>query len=130
MRHIASHIAVYYCLLMLTSCLQPINTLPEKKATALCEHTCGIRFAACNKQCVNNCRRCAANVNYSAARKYRRYVHEHCVKGENVALELNSYRDPLQCRKLTCDCRADYLICMQSCGGVIYKQLRVPRPCC
>jgi hypothetical protein len=42
---------------------------------------------------------------------------------------LNSYRDPLQCRKVTCNCHADYQVCIQSCSGVIHKQLRVASAC-
>jgi hypothetical protein len=35
-----------------------------------------------------------------------------------VSRDLNSYRDPLQCRKVTCDCLADNNVCKASCRGL------------
>jgi hypothetical protein len=37
---------------------------------------------------------------------------------------LKSYHDPLQCRKVTCNCPSDFITCNQGCTGVIQKKLR------
>lgn len=43
--------------------------------------------------------------------------------------ELNSYRDPLQCRKVTCDCLSDFAICKKGCTGVIPTKLQAVPYC-
>jgi hypothetical protein len=107
------------CFLLLASCLH--RSLPTNFAS--CAATCESRLVACTKVCRNNCAQCSAAAGQSAAKNYGHYVHEKVVQGKIVALQLNSFRDPLQCRKITCNCQADYQICMQSCGGAVMKRL-------
>lgn len=122
--------AVLYCsLLLLASCMQHISSSQEKSTFAACAMTCKSRANVCHQTCRNDCQHCCSYSNQVAAKKYKRYLHEQCVKGEFIALQLNSFRDPLQCRKTTCNCRADYEVCIQSCSGVIHKSLRVAPIC-
>lgn len=65
----------------------------------------------------------------SAMKSYGRYVHEQEVQGGMVIQELKSYRDPLQCRKVSCNCMADYNVCVQGMSGIIHKRLQVNPAC-
>lgn len=113
------------CCLMLVSCkTHVIYTSKSKANIAACQQTCEIKASACRQTCRNNCQRCCGSSTQTTIKTYKRYKHEVCVKGDFLTLQLNSFRDPLQCRKTTCDCRADYQVCMQACSGMIYKSLR------
>ncbi|KTD61667.1 acyltransferase [Legionella spiritensis] len=115
--------------LFLASCVSMTKQPGDKQAFAACRVACQQAAKQCNRVCRNNCPQCTAYANQTAARHYRKYVHEVCVEGGIIARDLKSYRDPLQCRKTTCNCRADYQVCMQSCGGVIHKRLQVSPVC-
>jgi len=115
--------------LLLTSCVHHQVIVQNKAEFAHCKAGCDHRAAACQKVCRNNCAQCRAYTHQTAAGNYRHYVHEQSVKGNLIARELQSYRDPLQCRKITCSCSADHQVCMQSCGGVIHKHLQVAPVC-
>lgn len=104
--------------LMLSACMY--KTLAQRA----CMTTCESRLAACSKVCRNNCSQCTAAAAQSTIRHSAHYEHEQYVKGALIALQLNSFRDPLQCRKTTCNCTGDYQICVQSCGGAIAKRLQ------
>jgi hypothetical protein len=97
---------------------------------AACKLSCQSRLNICNQTCDNSCLQCAAKANHSTQRSYQRYVNEQCVRGGYRVRQLQSYRDPLQCRKITCECMADYQVCLQSCTGIIRKRLQVPLTCC
>jgi len=97
---------------------------------AACKISCQQQFNTCNKLCHNSCRQCSAYSSYTTAKHYNHYKSEQFIRGGIIARELNSYRDPLQCRKSTCECAADYRICTQSCAGIIYKRLQVAPTCC
>lgn len=99
-----------------------IGTL--KQSYPMCEAVCKQRLSRCHELCRNNCFQCGAFTKQSTCKAYRHYQHEEYVKGGEISRELNAYRDPLQCRKVTCDCKADYRICMQASKGAISKQLR------
>jgi len=79
--------------------------------------------------CRNVCVQCTHYAKQTAKYAYHHYVYEQIVKGDFITRNLNSYRDPLQCRKTTCSCAADYDVCIQACGGIIQKQLTVPGTC-
>lgn len=106
-----------FCLL-LESCLHR----PVSITNTSCASACAIRMAECTKTCRNNCPLCSVQANEKAAKKYKKYQCEQIIKGKIIALQLNSFRDPLQCRKITCDCPADYEVCMKSCGGRVLKR--------
>jgi hypothetical protein len=88
-----------------------------------CQMQCLVRLQQCKKHCVDNCRNCLNKAYYKSVRHYSRYVHDIMLQGGTIVRDLNSYRDPLQCRKITCSCPADYNACSQLCGGIIRKQL-------
>ncbi|MFI4919982.1 MAG: acyltransferase [Legionellales bacterium] len=116
-------------LVCLSGCAkQPIPSVPSF-VTNQCKMSCTQRFATCQKKCVNNCSRCTAKANFSASVQQEKQAHEVQIQGGFITRELKSFRDPLQCRKITCDCAADLNTCSQACTGVISKQLRTVPYC-
>ncbi len=111
------------CCVFLVSCTYMMSA-QEKNKIASCQSLCEARAQACKQACRNNCRQCCASSTRTTVKNYKRYKNEVCVKGDFLTLQLNSFRDPLQCRKTTCDCRADYQVCMQACSGMVYKSLQ------
>ena len=99
-------------------------------AKRACIKQCQIKQTACQKVCSMGCKQCEVKAKESMMKRYKTYVHEQCVQGERVALQLQSFRDPLQCRKTSCDCPADYRVCVGSCRGNIQKSLQVTPFCC
>jgi hypothetical protein len=99
-------------------------------AKRACIQQCEVKKKACQKVCSTSCKQCEAEANTSMTKRYKTYVHEQCVQGERVALQLQSFRDPLQCRKTSCDCPADYRACVGACRGNIRKSLQVTPFCC
>ena len=112
--------------LLLTGCVKHLN----HNDLVRCELKCKQGFSQCLPACKNNCVRCMVRASQSARKHYLRYQHQQSVQGKNIVRELNSYRDPLQCRKTTCNCWADFNVCMQSCRGLIQKSLQVAPTCC
>lgn len=111
----------------LIGCLrQPIVTVTNLPA---CQVHCQERLTACKANCRNNCRLCDSYAEKQAILRYFTYQHEEFVEGGYIARDLQSFRDPLQCRKTTCDCPADYNMCMQACRGVILKEVRKAPNC-
>jgi hypothetical protein len=113
-------LSVFFLFALLAGCI---------KAPAECRTMCGLQAEACKNTCRNNCSQCRAFANKEAAMHFGDYLHEKVIKEAMIARVLKSYRDPLQCRKVTCNCKADYGICIQACTGVIQKNLRVPHAC-
>lgn len=119
---------VFVCLLM-GSCTAYHHPTESKAKVAACRASCKQRFNACQLTCRNSCGQCTAYAAQSSSESYLYYKHEQYVKGGIIARDLKSYRDPLQCRKATCSCVADYYVCSQSCGGVVRSQLQVAPVC-
>ncbi len=122
---------LFCCLILLNilGCANKQPILTKSSDPKQCLATCTQRFASCKTVCVNNCAICSAKANSSMVQNYSEYVHEEQVEGGYVARGLKSYRDPLQCRKVTCNCYADLMTCEQNCTGVIRKQLRAVPYC-
>ena len=118
-----------FVLLGLVACASQQLVVKRINDRGLCKNVCQERLNSCNHECHNNCQECTQGSNCSTARDYNKYKHEQCVQGGIIARELNSYRDPLQCRKTTCDCYADYNVCIQSCNGLIHKRLQAAPVC-
>lgn len=114
-------------LLVNLGCVPQLTKIPQ--STKQCLIQCKQSFNSCSKLCVNNCATCSAKANHEMIVNYSEYVHEEQVEGGYVMRRLKSYRDPLQCRKVSCNCSADLAICEQSCTGVIHKQLRAVPYC-
>jgi len=116
--------------MVLAACATRPVSLQCAKEQIACKKNCVERFKTCSQVCDNSCQTCSLAANCGAAHNYNRYKHEQSVQGGIIARELKSYRDPLQCRKTTCNCMADYNVCTQSCTGVIHKRLQVGPACC
>lgn len=96
----------------------------------VCLKTCEIRLNTCANTCNKTCEACEQLANQTMQDHYQGYRHDRFVQGKAVARQLQSYRDPLQCRKATCDCKADFRVCAEACAGKIHKRLQVPETCC
>lgn len=107
--------------LFLYSCSYHKSTVDSARTVASCKQQCQKNARICDDACVNNCAACNICSKKKASNSYANYLREQCIQGGNIARELNSYCDPLQCRKTTCDCVADYKICIQSCASIIHK---------
>lgn len=124
-----SRIVFFLSLLALASCVHYNTTSHTPKEIALCKASCLERANVCSQSCNNNCEQCRAKEYRATVNNYMDWKQGQLIQGKAVSRELNSFRDPLQCRKTTCNCPADYTICMQSCGGIIHKQLQVAPLC-
>ncbi len=114
---------VLYCsFLCLLSCTQHFLFYGNNHFVS-CKINCENRLKICTKVCRNNNLQCSAAATELTAKNYAHYLHEQRVKGEFIALQLNSFCDPLQCRKTTCNCQADYRVCVRACKGTIPKYL-------
>lgn len=121
------------CCLVLcaVSCSTQYPLLYKSKAFKQCQLSCLNRYHSCKQQCVDNCQHCSAKSSYSTNKNYQKYGHQQLAQGLAVNRELNSYKDPLQCLKITCNCVADLDTCKQGCTGVIQKELITkPMPQC
>jgi hypothetical protein len=99
------------------------------QSEAQCKTNCLARFDWCVHHCVDNCPACSAASTERSVNYFAKYVHERQVEAKKVMRELNSFRDPLQCRKVTCDCLSDLAICKMGCTGVIKKRLQTVPHC-
>ena len=96
-----------------------------------CVQTCEQRASSCRVQCEEDaCGFCAEHVSQAANVAYTQYRHERCIQGKTMVRRLQSYRDPLACKKISCDCSADYRVCVEACSGNIHKRLQVASICC
>ena len=132
MHSIIRILRIVLCLafLNLVGCVSYQVSVTNANTKSTCKNTCQHRFNTCNQVCHHSCQECNQSSNQSAVHNFDKYKHEQCVQGGIIARDLNSYRDPLQCRKITCDCRADYNVCTQSCNGIIHKSLQIAPVCC
>ena len=114
------------CLIFLnsTGCTVQQKILVKAQPQQQCLAMCVQKLASCKEICTNNCAICSSNTSLSAIKNYEKYVHEKRIEGGSVTRGLKSYRDPLQCRKVTCNCYADLSACEQNCTGITHKQLR------
>ena len=100
---------------MLIACAHQPGADRRSGEIRACKINCQIKARACTRLCRNNCRSCAFFAHQKAAHSYCQFEHEQIVQGGIISRELNSYRDPLQCRKITCDCITDYRACAKTC---------------
>jgi len=121
-----SLVRVLCCIILsgLVACATDEKIQVNPQSLTLCKMTCVKRFESCQKTCINSCSRCSANSSYTSRSNYLKYTHEKQIQGGFITRGLKSYRDPLQCRKVTCNCTSDFIVCNQGCVGVIQKRLR------
>lgn len=114
----------------LASCaLNHTHSISNKSSVDQCKAICVKRFERCTHHCVDNCKNCTIKAYSESQENYQQYVQEQQVLGQSIDRVLNSYRDPLQCRKITCDCVEDLNSCRQGCTGLIRKQLQAVTHC-
>lgn len=118
----------YLMFLGLVSCTIP-HPIENFKKINQCKMACQHRFNYCKKLCIDNCPSCSAFSSYTSRVNYIKYIHEEQITGGIIARGLNSYRDPLQCRKVSCSCVADLMTCNQGCTGIIQKKLKAVAYC-
>jgi hypothetical protein len=111
------------CIIML-SCNSMTSSLQSKNTQNQCMQVCFKHLDFCKQHCDNNCRRCSRTATIEARNDYVKYLHEIKIRGGILTRGLNSYRDPLQCRKVTCNCASDFNTCKQGCTGIIHKKLQ------
>lgn len=116
-------------ILGISSCQSVQQNGSKGQSLEQCKITCIQNFKFCKQHCVDNCPTCSAAAARNTAKNFARYVHEREVEGKKVMRELNSYHDPLQCHKVTCNCFYDFEICKQGCAGVIEKRLQAVPYC-
>jgi hypothetical protein len=85
---------------------------------------CDQRYQYCQKTCDDNLNLCRTKSDARAARHFARYQQQQNVKGQIVMEEVQAFREPLACRKMTCDCDQDKMMCQQAYRGSIYKRLQ------
>jgi len=113
-------------LMLLTACAKPVMTVAEKQARAL---ICKQQYQHCEQVCVDSCHLCKKNSKVVAMKKYALYLRQQQIQGDFITKLHRSFRDPLQCAKTTCNCMADYNICMQGQMGMVQKRYGVQRSC-
>ncbi len=116
--------------IILLSCATYKDFIQKDQQKTTCHHVCQSKLRHCLAICHNNQRDCSVYAHLYARRQHQKYQHEQTIKGQDQVLELNSFRDQLQCQKTTCECLVDVRICRQFCDGTIRKRLQVvPPPC-
>ena len=113
-------------ILFLISC---VHSTQDRALAEQCHHRCEQYKQNCQKTCRNSCPQCKILSQVKAVYNAQRYQKDKVIEGGIIARDLNSWRDPLQCKKITCDCPADYQVCLQVCGGIIHKQLQEIAEC-
>lgn len=129
LKYMITSLRILCCILLLGLFGCSHNNALKKQEIAQCQQVCVQHFEFCKNNCVNNCPTCSWASTRSSVINFTKYVNEQKVQGKKVMRELNSYRDPLQCRKVTCDCLADLSVCKQSCSGVVRKRVQVVPNC-
>lgn len=114
---------------LIVSCTSYENSVKHYNERVACKTMCYQHLDACTKTCNNSCKQCTAWSKFVAAKRYQNYTHQQSIKGEIVVRDLNSYRDPLQCGKTTCECPTDFRVCVKSCSGKIPKRLQAAPAC-
>lgn len=119
------------CLLLIStsSCSYYTQYVKKEQQLKSCHLTCLAQKDYCNKTCKNNCQECTGLAKLQASQRFKDYKKRLTVQKKVVALELQSFQDPLQCRKVTCSCQDDYRVCAQACKGKIYKNLKAKAVC-
>jgi hypothetical protein len=107
----------------LTACM---HTPPSLIKPPSCHTQCRTQLTTCAVICQNSCAVCSQEVQCKTDETYRQYVAQQRAQGLTVARERNSYRDPLACKKFTCDCMSDYDLCKQRCSGKVKPLLQNP----
>lgn len=115
---------VLVCFFGLSGCLHHI-----KHVSNSCEKQCLSEFQYCKKICRDSCPQCCGVSKFHAIESYHRFVRQSQVQGFFPINLLQYYDDPLKCKKNSCDCQADYVLCKENCSGIITKKLNNKNDC-
>jgi hypothetical protein len=116
-------------LIMLSGCAHYNSYKHQMQERAVCREACHEQQRLCHKVCYNNCPFCCERADGNAEIRYKKYKQQQRMQGSPVIRQLKSYRDPLQCRKTSCDCVTDHAVCLQSCTGKLPKKLQIAPAC-
>lgn len=118
-----------FLFILVSSCGYYNQYVNKERQLKDCSLQCNAKINKCKKQCRNNIQECNALANMQAALRFKEYQKRQVIQGIIVNEELQSFKDPLQCRKVTCSCQEDFRVCKQSCRGKIYKYLKASADC-
>ena len=118
------------CLFGLSACVSYVQLAEQRHVRQVCEQRCDTRLVQCQEHCHDSCQTCTQQAKAITEKYYQHYWQGRCVEGKRPILQLQSYHDPLQCRKKSCDCAADYRVCRSACRGSIPKRLQRQLNCC
>lgn len=119
------YLRVFCCglVMIITGCATNQAFIKQTQERKVCIAACQQQLSVCQQTCDNSCQKCCAKSNQSTVSHYYQYKERQRIQGAGITRDLNSYRDPLQCRKTTCECIVDYQVCTQSCSGKLPKRL-------
>ena len=103
--------------------------VPKAQDGAKCVQICHETKTNCSKMCNNDTQLCQRNQLDHATIAYQSYIKERKVEGDVINRDLNSFYDPLQCSKVSCDCERDYRACYKMCGGKVITKQRCVENC-
>lgn len=115
---------IYLGMLLLSACAYFDSQHQQFDQNRRCHAHCDQRYQYCTHICDDNENLCRMKAKANAAVHFAQYKHRQQVQGQVVAAELAAFRDPLACRKTTCDCDQDKNMCKQACRGSIRKRLQ------
>lgn len=116
-------------MILTTSCSYYGHYVEKERKYKACHLDCLAKKDHCKAICRNNCAECTGLKDLQAAKRFKDYKHQKTVQKKLVDLELQSFKDPLQCRKVTCSCQDDFSVCVQACKGNIKKNLKAKAVC-
>lgn len=123
------HIIFFGIILLLSNCAHYNHYVKTQQEGKVCRQACHEKQRVCQRSCYNNCPLCCAKQNSDTQISYDRYKHQQIIQGQAIIRQLKSYRDPLQCSKISCDCVSDHATCLQSCTKKTPKQLQLSPSC-
>jgi hypothetical protein len=119
----------WICGFLFTGCHSIHVPIVKSKQQRQCQNQCLGELQYCRKICKDSCPNCCGLSKFHAMESFRRYANQADVQGFFPINLLQYYDDPLKCKKTSCDCQADYILCKQHCAGIITKKLNNTKPC-
>ena len=124
-------VALWFCCYgLMTSCTGLYDPSYNHPQVRQCIKACKVQQQRCQRQCDDSCALCLKKQKLRALSRYNQYRHERCTTGKSIIRTLQSYYDPLQCKKSSCDCTTDFRVCAEACWGLVNKRLQIAEQCC
>lgn len=122
--------AIFFsAIVFFSGCAHYNDYVKEERIKAACHQACHEKHRLCQTTCFDNCPLCCAKQNSNTQTEYNNYKRQQIIQGKPIIRQLKSYRDPLQCSKISCDCMTDHAICLQSCTKKAPKKLQLSQSC-